>query len=98
MEQEERDGRRRKNPRERAVRDAYQKAGWTITTRGFPCFLARKPGKPARLVWVQRKSFIDPKKNGLKESQRKCHSIFLSILGGDPLGHLHIEDSDNPKP
>jgi hypothetical protein len=80
-EDEEKKGRRRKNPRERVVIDAYEKAGWTITTRGFPCFLARKDGQPVRLVWVERKN-INPAKAGLSESQRRTHSIF-TVIGVD---------------
>jgi hypothetical protein len=80
-EEEEKDGKRRKNPRERTVMDAYEKAGWTITTRGFPCFLARKDGQPVRLVWVERKN-INPAKAGLSESQRRTHSIF-TVIGVD---------------
>ena len=98
LAEEEKTARRRRNPRERTVMDSYERKGWEIITRGFPCFLARRPGQPVRLVWVERKGFIDPRKNGLRESHRKMHSIFLSIFGGDPLGHLHIEDPENPQP
>ena len=80
-EKEEADTRRRKNPRERAAMDAYEAAGWIVTTRGFPCFLAQKPGQRPRLVWVERKN-ISPAKAGLSKSQRKAHSIF-TVLGLD---------------
>lgn len=80
IEKEEREARRKKNPRERAVMDAYRRDGWEIITRGFPSFVARKVGQPVRLVWVERKHSI-PQKAGLKESQRKMVSIFSSILG-----------------
>ncbi len=32
---------------------AYEKAGWTIVTRGMPCFIAKKPGEWLRIVWVE---------------------------------------------
>jgi len=81
LEQQEKDGRRRKNPRERAVMDAYEKKGWQITTRGFPCFLARKKGQAVRCVWVERKN-VNPSKAGLSLAQHKAHSIF-TVLGLD---------------
>jgi hypothetical protein len=77
-EAEEKDTRRRKNPRERAAMDAYQKNGWIITTRGFPCFLAQKPGQRPRFVWVERKN-INPAKAGLSKCQRKALSIFKTL-------------------
>jgi hypothetical protein len=80
-EREESDTRRRKNPRERAAMEAYEGAGWIVTTRGFPCFLAQKPGQRPRLVWVERKN-INPAKAGLSQSQRKAFSIF-TVLGLD---------------
>ena len=78
LDDEEKDGRRRKNPRERAVMDAYQGKGWEIVTRGFPCFLARKRGQRVRLIWVERKN-VNPSKAGLSESQRRTHSIFTAL-------------------
>lgn len=79
LEEQEKDGRRRKNPRERATMDAYEKAGWEVITRGFPCFLARKKGQPVRAIWVERKN-VNPDKAGLTDAQRKAHSIF-TVLG-----------------
>jgi hypothetical protein len=97
LEREEKEGRRKNNPRERAVIEAYEKGGWEIVTRGFPCFLARKAGKPVRLVWVERKN-VNPEKAGLKANQRKMISIFTSILGGDHLNRIRIVDPERPDP
>jgi len=63
LEEEEKDKRRRKNPRERAAITAYEAAGWKITTRGFPCFMAQQPGHRPRFVWVERKN-VNPSKAG----------------------------------
>ncbi len=77
IEKEEKEGRRRKNPRERRVIDAYVKDGWEIITRGMPTFLARKPGRPFRAVWVERQNVI-PEKAGLTQAQTFVRSIFMT--------------------
>lgn len=97
LDLEEYEGRRHKNPRERAVMDAYEKAGWEIITRGFPTFIARKAGYPVRLVWVERKHSL-PEKAGLKENQRKTLSIFASILGDTAQHRIRIVDPETPDP
>ena len=77
IEREEKEGRRRKNFRERRVIDAYLKDGWEIITRGMPTFLARKPGHPFHAVWVERQN-IAPKKAGLTRAQTLVRSIFIT--------------------
>ena len=77
LEREEKEGRRRKNPRERSVIDAYLKDGWEIITRGMPTFLARKPGHPFRAVWVERQNVV-PEKAGLTQAQTFVRSIFMT--------------------
>jgi hypothetical protein len=90
LEREEKEGRRRKNPRERRVIDAYLRNGWEIITRGMPTFLARKPGRPFRAVWVERQN-VNPKKAGLTQAQTFVRSILMTkeidcrIETGDPL-------------
>ena len=77
IEREEKEGRRRKNPRERRVIDAYVKDGWEIITRGMPTFLARKSGHPFRAVWVERQNVV-PEKAGLTRAQVLVRSIFMT--------------------
>ncbi len=77
IEREEKEGRRRKNPRERRVIEAYLEQGWEIITRGMPTFLARKPGQPFRAVWVERQN-VNPEKAGLTQAQTLVRSIFMT--------------------
>jgi len=77
IEREEKEGRRRKNLRERRVIDAYLKDGWEVITRGMPTFLARKPGRPFRAVWVERRNVV-PEKAGLTRAQTFVRSIFMT--------------------
>jgi hypothetical protein len=97
---EEKEGRRRKNPREHRVIDAYVKDGWEIITRGMPTFLARKPGRPFRAVWVERQN-ANLEKAGLTQAQTFVRSIFMTKeidcrieTGGpppDPRGTCHLK-------
>jgi len=73
----EKEGRRRKNFRERRAIDAYLKDGWEIITRGMPTFLARKPGHPLRAVWVEKQNVL-PEKAGLTRAQTFVRSIFMT--------------------
>ena len=50
---QERHFRERKNAQEQRAMKAYEAAGWTIITRGMPCFMAKKPGEWMRIVWVE---------------------------------------------
>ena len=77
IEREEKEGRRRKNFRERKIIETYLKDGWEIITRGMPTFLARKPGQPFRAVWVERQNVV-PKKAGLTQAQTFVRSIFMT--------------------
>jgi hypothetical protein len=80
IEREEKEGRRRKNPRERRVIEAYLKDGWEIITRGMPTFLARKPSQPFRAVWVERQNVV-PEKAGLPQAQPFVRSLFMTRSG-----------------
>ena len=77
IEREEKEGRRRRNFRERRVIDTYIKDGWQVITRGMPTFLARKPGQPFRAVWLERQNVV-PEKAGLTRAQTLVRSIFMT--------------------
>jgi hypothetical protein len=75
-QKEEKEARRRKNLRERRVMERYEREGWTLTTRGFPTFIARNlaGGRPLRAVFV-------PRKGGLTKAQ----DFMKSILDGQKI-------------
>jgi len=90
--EDNRNGRWRKNQRERRAIDAYQLGGWIVTTRGLPTFFSTKPGQRPRCVWVA-KNHIDPNKAGLTQAQKRGISIFMSL--GLP---IHIVWPGDPNP
>ena len=78
-QKEEKEARRRKNLKERRVMERYEREGWTLTTRGFPTFIARNlaGGRPLRAVFVPRKGGLtkaqDFMKQVLETKGIECH-------------------------